>query len=145
MSTPHYPFRIRATPGVVLFTVGMWGLLFAGVVVWAHFIGASLGLVLGLSLLAVVSLVFVTLLTIRDEKVLFEDAIEFRTLFGVTRFDIVDLEGYRRRRIPNLPGVVAFHLVPKVRNRAGRAIVIIPGVLPVVDAWLAKLCDVGSG
>jgi hypothetical protein len=97
-------------------------------------------------LLAVAALIaaLVTLISIaayRDEKILYDDAIEFVTLFGRTRFRVADLAGYRRRRIPSFPGAVAFHLVPKEANRRGRALVTIPGASESIDLWLSKLSD----
>lgn len=142
MEGERFPFRIEAMPGVFWFTVAMWLLLLGGGVSGAYALGVRGAALSGFALAAVALLAVVAAYTRRDAKVLYDDAIEFISLFGITRFSIADLEGYRKRKLPNFPFAVAYHLVPRDRAVRGRAIVTIPGASPAIDAWLAKLQDV---
>lgn len=144
MSEPSFPYVVKATKGVLMFTVACWAVLgvLAFAVIW--FNGGS---TLPTDVLiwvggAIVLFVYVMgAIAYMDRKVLHDDSIEFQTLFGTRRMRIADIAGFRRRRVGNLPFAVAFGLVPLDPEEGERTLVAIPGADAAVDAWLGKLRD----
>lgn len=134
-----YPYVIGLTGGALVFTVVGWiGIgAFCAFAAWTSIPSGEFRI--AALVMIVIAVAVIIFLGVKDHKIFRDDAIVFVGAFGSTTYELQDLSGYRRFST-NVPKVERWQFFSR-DGEPLRFVVIIPGALPVIDAWFLKLPD----